>query len=159
MKKKYILYFLIFVINLSFGQQNISVAKKTIDSLKYNSKRYHGVSINKYSIKDINKNGISEIIEKVNETEQDAVGFLNNEIYPAFEFHKIYKFENGKFTESYIGFESYLTERKKHYVRWKNLIENPESLNSDSRGLIAANKVDFLKEIDRLIKLIDGKMK
>ena len=143
----------------SYGQSEILRAEKFIQSLEENSVKYHGVSLNEYLILDIDRNGIYEIIERVNMIEQDAVGFLNSELSQAFNFDKIYKFENGEFIENYGDFNSYNDRRLDHYQFWKRLLNNPEILISDSQMLIKANKELFLQEIGRLIKLTEERMK
>ena len=159
MKKIFIcLTLTILLWNESFGQQEILKATELVKSLKSNSKAHDGASLNDYLITDINHDGIYEVIERVNRIEQQSTGLLNIELAPAFTFDKIYKFEDGEFAESYDGFSWYLTKRQEHYQLWKRLIENPESLSSDSQNLIKYNKELLTKEIDQLIELTKEKL-
>ena len=154
------LFFILFILifNLTFGQQNLSIATEMIESLKKESNKKHGNSFNTYIITDINLDGVYEIIKRTNNVEQNFPGFLNLETYAAFVFDKIYMFEKGRYIENYTEFYSYLKERKNHYILWKKLIEKPLNLNSDSKKLILENKSFMLKEINRLIELTDKRI-
>jgi hypothetical protein len=81
---------------------------------------------------------------------------LNEELYPAFELHRIFAFTGGKFQRDYSKFSSYLEKRIKFYKFWKKQIQNPSNLSSDSQGLINANKQELLNEIDSLIKISES---
>lgn len=157
--KKFILTLLFFVtMNVINAQDELNIAKRKISELKGKSKKIHGISINTYFLTDLNNDGVFEIIERENRIEKNAPGFLNVEIYPAFEFDKIYKYEKGEFIEKYSDFKNYLRMKKEHYKLWKTLIENPENLNNNSKDLIENNRKSFLKEIRELIQLIEKKM-
>lgn len=150
---------LIYLLSLNaFAQKPLSIAQKKVNELKAKSIKVHGASLNRYHIKDLNNDGVDEIIESINNIERKSPGFLNIQLYRAFEYVKIYTLKNGEYVESYTDFEDYLEEKQETYFTWKNYIRNPEKLSTESQDLIARNKPLFLKELNRLITYIDEKL-
>lgn len=127
------------------GEQMIAKLKKT-------TPKHDGVSIRSYSFQDIDNDGVYELLEKINRIEETSAGLLNIELSPAFEFVKIYKFNNGRFTECLTGCADYFSTRVYHYQFWKKQISNPVNLTADSKALIKSNKTLFINELDRLIQ-------
>jgi hypothetical protein len=151
---KNILLIILAISCLSFIQDDKDIwtaGQELITRLKNKAPKHDGVSLRSYSYEDLNYDGAYEIIEKINNIEEVSTGFLNGELYPAFEFHKIYKFKDGKFTEATSGYSNYLYPRIIHYEFWKKQIQNPINLSNDSKSLIEHNKEKFLAELNRLI--------
>ncbi len=157
---KYKIGILILAINLSLscnGQNNFELIEKTILELKSESPYHEGAILNSYSIKDLDHDGIYEIIETSNRIESTAIGFLNIELSPAFDFDKIYVLYEKKYMKSESDIGYFLQSKISHYELWKRLISNPENLNSDSQKIIEENKESFLNEIDWILKNINKK--
>ena len=140
------------------AQEEAIAAANKVYELKSASTKFHNISTSIFLITDINKDGIFEVIERVNEIENQSLGLLNIEMYPAFLIDKIYKYTNGVYVENYADYREYLNMRKEHFKLWKKLIENPELLSDDSKSLIKFNKDLFLYEITRIIASINKKM-
>lgn len=109
-----------------------------------------------YTYKDLNNDNVYEIIETVNKLEEGAPGWLNGEISPAFDLHRVYNYKAGQFQKDYRPFAEYVEQRIEFYKLWKRQIENPSLLSDDSQELIKANKNTFIKELDRLIAAMEG---
>ena len=140
-----------------YGKNNFELIEKTISQLKSNSPNHEGAILNSYTIKDLDNDGIYEIIETSNRKESTFFGFLNVEISPAFDFYKIYVLDedNYRLSESDIGW--FLQKKVFHYQLWRQLILSPENLSLDSKELIKKNKESFLNEIDWILKNINTK--
>lgn len=153
--KRIVLAFSIFILS-SFTQTDNKfwiAGEELIKTLRAQSPKFDGADLRDYSYQDLNFDGKYEIIEKQNKIEESATGFLNVELYPAFELHRIFTYSGGKFQKDYSKFQWYLEKRIVFYKFWKKQLQNPINLSSDSQELIKANKAMFLKEIDRLINL------
>ena len=69
---------LIVALNLTFScssQNDWKLIEKTILELKSKSPNHEGVVLNSYSIKDVNNDGVYEIIETSNRIDSTAIGF------------------------------------------------------------------------------------
>lgn len=156
MMKKVILVLVVFVC-CSFQTDNkVWIAgEELIKTLKAAAPKVEGEGIREYLYQDLNFDNKYEVIEKVNKIEEDAPGFLNVELYPAFELHRIFTYSGGKFQRDYSKFTNYLDSRIEFYRFWKKQIQNPVNLSKDSKELIQANKAMFIKELDRLIELTE----
>lgn len=156
MMKKVILVLVVFVC-CSFQTDNKvwMAGEELIKTLKAAAPKVEGEAIREYLYQDLNFDNKYEVIEKVNKLEEDAPGFLNVELYPAFELHRIFTYSGGKFQRDYSKFTNYLDSRIEFYRFWKKQIQNPVNLSKDSKELIQANKAMFIKELDRLIELTE----
>lgn len=132
-----------------------------IDSLKnvkrIKSKHYH-VYQNRYFLTDIDGDCHLEIIEIINEIENETPGFLPIELSQAFDFHNVYYYDvnkNSYAIASNSKFKSYNLKRRLFYEVWLNQFEKPENLKGDFKKMIDLNKDLFLKELSRLISLLD----
>ena len=155
MKKKIII--LILTINFSWNcssQNDFQLIEKTITELKSKSPNHEGAILNSYSIRDLDKDGIYEIIESNNRIESNAIGFLNIELSTAFDFDKIYVLNEKQYVESKSDIGFFLQNKISQYELWKRLILNPENLNSDSKMLVEENQKSFLNEINWILKNI-----
>lgn len=117
--------------------------KRFINQLENLSPQHDGVPIRNYIVKDLDSDGVEEIIEVINTIEEEAPGLLNSQLLPAFEFHKVYKFHKADFIEDYSGLDSFLKVRIEHYDNWIYKIENPNILSDDSKSLIHHNHDKF----------------
>lgn len=124
-----------------------------IKSLRAQSPKIHNIPLRTYVYEDLNSDNQYEIIERVNKLEEEAPGFLNLELSPAFDLHRIFTYSGGKFQRDYSKFSWYLEKRIDFYESWRRLLLNPAGLSPDSQQIIKANKADLLKEIDRLLAL------
>ncbi|MBD1397205.1 hypothetical protein H9Q13_08520 [Pontibacter sp. JH31] len=129
--------------------------EELIKTLKAAAPKVEGEAIREYLYQDLNFDNKYEVIEKVNKIEEDAPGFLNVELYPAFELQRVFTYSGGKFHRDYSKFTNYLDSRVEFYRFWKKQIQNPVNLSTDSKELIKANKAMFIKELDRLIELTE----
>lgn len=155
--KKAILVLVVFTIS-SFVQVDSKMwlaGEELIKTLKAAAPKVEGESMREYLYQDLNFDNKYEVIEKVNKIEEDAPGFLNIELYPAFELHRVFTYSGGKYQRDYSKFTSYLNSRIEFYRFWKKQIQNPVNLSPDSKELIKANKALFIKELDRLIELTE----
>ncbi|TYP98251.1 hypothetical protein C7447_103422 [Tenacibaculum adriaticum] len=151
---------LIITLILTFScsaQNDWKLIEKTISELKSESPNHEGAILNSYSIKDLDKDGIYEIIESNNRIESTAIGFLNIELSAAFDFDKIYVLNDKQYVESKSDIGFFLQNKISQYELWKRLILNPENLNSDSKILVNENRESFLKEINWILKNINEK--
>jgi len=82
--------------------------------------------------------GRFEVLEHISAYEE-AQGFLNDKLEPAFHWVDIYQERNDRFAKATGAFPSFLKARKVHYMSWMKALENPQHLNSDNQGLIKAN--------------------
>ena len=142
----------------SFGQSRVSEAIKFIETLKAESPKDHGKPIDEYLITDINKDGVYEVIERVNIFSRESPGFLNVEISPAFNYDRIYSFTDGSFQENYKSYYGYQMERLEFYNHWLKMIENPDYLTSDSKQVVNHNKETFVNELNSLISRTEKNM-
>jgi hypothetical protein len=153
---------LVFILALSYtcsGQNNLELIESTISTLKSKSANHDGVVLNTYSIRDLDHDGIYEIIETSNRIESTAVGFLNSELSKAFDYHKLYVLAENRYLESESDLGNFLQNKIPEYELWKRLILNPENLNSDSKMLVKENQEYFLKEINWILDTINEKSK
>ena len=74
------------------AQEEAIAAANKVNELKSASTKFHNISYSIFLITDINKDGVFEVIERVNEIENQSLGLLNLEMYPAFQMDKIYKY-------------------------------------------------------------------
>ena len=81
---------------------------------------------------------------------------MNGELGPAFEWITIYRLSNGKYIEATEDFTWFLEERKAHYELWLKLIEHPELLSRDSKGLIDSNRAEFINVLREYIAKIES---
>ncbi|GAA4281644.1 hypothetical protein [Gaetbulibacter aestuarii] len=157
--KKWILTFIL-GINLiwtCFSQNNIQLIEKTISELKSNSPGHEGVLVNSYCIRDLDNDGIFEIIETSNRIEAAVMGLLNSEISGAFDYDKVYVLKGKQYVLATSDIGYYLRSKVPHYLLWKRLISDPENLSTDSQHLIKENKDSFLGEIDWILNQIKAK--
>ena len=159
--RKTSLFFAIILFS-SFSQPDLkfwNAGEALIKNLKQKSPKFEDNAMRGYLYQDLDYDSKYEIIEKQNKIEEDAPGFLNGELYPAFELHRIFTFKGDKFQRDYSKFQSYLEERLVFYKFWKKQIQNPAYLSEESQELIKANKTLFIKELDRLIVLTESLIK
>ncbi|MBO2032623.1 hypothetical protein J4D99_14590 [Siccationidurans ginsengisoli] len=127
-----------------------------IKNLRAQSPAFEGVAMRDYTYKDLDNDNVYEIIETVNKLEEGAPGWLNSEISPAFDLHRVYNYKAGKFQKDYRPFAEYVEQRIEFYKFWKRQIQNSSLLSEDSQELVKANKQTFIKELDRLIAAMEG---
>ncbi len=112
------------------------------------------IPLRTYEIRDLDHDGKFEVLEHISAYE-DAPGFLNVEISPAFEWINIYSEKNGRFVDEAREFPSFLNEREEHYDFWLRVIEHPEVLDQDSQKLIENNKKEFREVISGYLQKIE----
>ena len=108
-----------------------------------------------YALQDIDRNGTFEVLETIPYFE-DGLEFMNVELAPALEWITIYRLSNGKYIEATEDFTWFLGKRKAHYELWLKLVENPEMLSRDSKGLIDSNRAEFINVLRGYIAKIEG---
>ena len=143
-----------FAINASakMKTKDLSMAATLIEKLSAKSPVHDGVPLRNYAMRDINNDGVPEVLETVNFTEENTVGLLNIEMAPAFEWITIYKLEKGQYVERTKEFSWFLQKRRSFYQMWLSLLERPDALSSDSKQLILKNKAVFKGAITKLKK-------
>jgi len=132
--------------------KELSLAAELIEKLAAKSPDHDGVPLREYAIQDINHDGVPEVLETVNTTEENAVGLLNVEMAPAFEWVTIYKLEKGQYIEKTKDFSWFQQQRKQFYQMWLSLLEKPDALSTDSKRLISKNKAAFKNAVEKLKK-------
>jgi len=132
-----------------------TAAERFAAELSKQSPEHDGVPIRKYEIRDLDSDGRFEVLEYISAYEE-AQGFLNDELEPAFDWVDIYPERNGRFAKAAGSFPSFLKARKIHYMSWLKALENPQHLNSDSQGLIKANIKDFQRILQGYIRRIES---
>ena len=132
-------------------------AIRFIESLKKekikSSTEFHVIP-NRYLLTDLNNDTIFEVIEITNKIEDEIPDFLPVELSSAFDYHKIYFYDNEKdkfILSDFSDFSIYRKEREYFYRAWYNLISYPKDLNQNLKKLINENKKYFLNEINKLL--------
>ncbi|MEC9282100.1 MAG: hypothetical protein VX642_05270 [Bdellovibrionota bacterium] len=132
--------------------RHLSLASRFIKTHSNKASGLNGNPQRNYSIKDINNDGIPEILEFSNSVEDEHPGLLNLELNQAFEWITIFKLKDGKFIDKTTYFDFFLSKRRTHYELWLKLIETSSHLSNDSKKLIEENKTFFIKSILKLKK-------
>jgi hypothetical protein len=131
-----------------------------INELIGKSPEHDGVSLRTYWIEDLDHDGEPEVLESVNSIEEDATGFLNAKLYPAFEWINVYKRKDNSYILATDNFSQFLKVRKSFYQAWLKQLKNISGLDSDSQSLVKNNADAFNKTlndyIDRINRLLDS---
>ena len=114
----------------------------------------HGFLERRYHLSDMNHDGIMEVLETIPHYE-GRLEFMNAELGPAFEWINIYQYQDGDYREATAQYPLFLTQRRMGYEFWRRLIDNPANLTQDSRGVIRANRDEFIGIINGYIARID----
>jgi hypothetical protein len=121
-------------------------ATEFVSTLEKRSPTNDGAPLRTYCIRNIDHDGKFEVLECVSAYE-NAPGFLNVEVAPAFEWITIYREQDGRFVEATKDFPQFLAERKEHYKFWFRVLDHPDAMSQDSQALIEKNKEEFRKVI------------
>lgn len=136
------------------GVDSAMSAARFVAELSRASPSHHGRAVRTYEIRDIDGDGKFEVLEHVNAYEQ-AKGFLNVEIEPAFDWITIYRERDGRFVEATGEFSDLLRIRRIHYVLWLRMFANPQSLNADSKQLVEKNRGEFRAILSTYVRRVD----
>lgn len=126
-----------------------------IAELKARSPEHDGVPLRTYRTEDLNHDGELEVLESVNPIEESATGFLNVELYPAFEWINVYKRKANNYVVATEEFPNFLKNRKSFYLSWLKRLENPSGLGLDSQSLVKDNADDFKRTLNDYIGRIN----
>jgi hypothetical protein len=126
-----------------------------IKELKAKSPEHDGVPLRTYWIEDLDHDGEPEVLESVNSIEEDATGFLNAKLYPAFEWINIYKRKDNSYILATENFPQFLKDRKSFYEAWLKQLKNISGLDSDSQLLVKHNADDFNRTLNDHIARIN----
>jgi len=135
-----------------------AAAERFAAELSKRSPEHDGVPTRKYEVRDLDADGRFEVLEYISAYEE-AEGFLNEELEPAFDWVDIYRERNGRFVKATGAFPSFLKGCKVFYESWLKAFENPSSLSSDSQGLIKANIREFQETLRGYIRRIEALLK
>ncbi|MBI5115246.1 hypothetical protein HZA56_02130 [Candidatus Poribacteria bacterium] len=130
------------------------LATEFVSTLEMHSPTHDDVPLRTYCIRDLDHNGRFEVLERISAYE-NAPGFLNVEVAPAFDWINIYRERNGAFVEATKDFPSFLAERKEHYEFWLRILGCPEVLSQDSQALIEKNKEEFREVISSYLHRLE----
>ena len=98
-----------------------------------------------YEIRDVNRDGIYEILEHV--PEGDAVeGIRNLKVLDGFTWINVYRQESGSFHEATGDFPQVLAERMVNYQIWYQLLDDPRFLEERDQNLIQKRR-NLLREV------------
>ncbi len=126
-----------------------------IATLRARSPEHDGVPLRTYRTEDLNHDGTLEVLESVNPIEEGAVGLLNAELYPAFEWVNVYERTATGYALATEQFPGFLKKRKSDYLSWLKRLEDPSGLGSDSQSLVEHNADEFKKTLHDYIGRID----
>jgi len=107
--------------------QSAIEAAKHLKKLKSKSPTFHGFSLRKYVIKDLNFDGIFEVLEYVSEVEEEMTGYLTVSSSLPTYWINIYSMHNGKFQESTKDFRKFLKKQKLFYQFWYECFKSNHS--------------------------------
>lgn len=93
----------------------------------------HGLVERTYSLRDLDSDGIPEILESIPDWETERE-FLNIELGSAFEWISVYHFDSGTYLEATALFENFLANRRAHYELLARIVQSPEVLSADSQA-------------------------
>jgi len=127
-----------------------------IAELKDKSPEHDGVPLRAYRTEDVNHDGDLEVLEMINPIEESAIGFLNVELYPAFEWINVYKKKANNYLMATEDFPNFLKNRKSFYLSWLKRLENPSGLGLDSQSLLKHNASDFKRKLNGYIVRINN---
>jgi hypothetical protein len=138
-----------------------AAAERFAQELSRHSLDHEGVPLRRYEVRDLDSDGRFEVLEYIGAYEE-AEGFLNDELAPAFEWAEVYRERDGRFLKGTGAFKSFLKERKAFYESWLKALDNPRRLSADSQGLIRANLREFqgilkgyLRRIEVLLRSVE----
>jgi hypothetical protein len=132
-----------------------AAAERFVAELSKQSPEHDEAPIRKYEIRDLDADDRSEVLEYISAYEE-AAGFLNDELEPAFDWVNVYQERNGQFSKATGAFPSFLKARKTFYESWLKTFEHPSNLSLDSQGLINANIEDFQRILQGYIRRIQS---
>ncbi|MCI0370013.1 MAG: hypothetical protein L0214_01200 [candidate division NC10 bacterium] len=121
---------------------------------KHAPRDQHGFLERRYHLSDLNQDGIMEVLEIIPYYE-GRLEFMNAELGPAFEWINIYQYQDRDYREATVQYPFFLTKRRIGYEFWLRLIDNPVNLTPDSRGVIRANRDEFLGILNGYLAKID----
>jgi len=158
MKVSSFLFFAVAIWFTSLAPVNAGDPDQFINELKRHSPEYDGVSLRRYQTKDLDQDGVLEVLETINQIEEDTTGLLNVELAPAFEWVNVYCKKGSDYGLALGEFPDFLRQRKAAYLSWLERFEKPASLNSDSQELLKANGPLFKKtlheQVDRINRIL-----
>ena len=93
-------------------------AAKYLKKLKNNSPTFHGLSLNEYAIKDLDHDGIFEILETVSGLDEKMMGYQDARWGKSTFWINVYRLEKGKYKKATSSFRDFLIERKLFYQHW-----------------------------------------
>jgi len=125
-----------------------------VAELKGKSPEHDGLPLRTYRTEDLNHDGELEVLEWVNPIEEGATGFLNVELYPAFEWVNVYKKKGNNYLLATEEFPTFLKNRQSFYRSWLKRLENPCGLSLDSQSLMKDNADDFRRRLNDYISRI-----
>ena len=117
--------------------------------------QFHNVPLRKVEYRDLNNDGQPEILLHINRIEENAIGFLNSEIYNAFVWIEIYSKHNRKYSLNTHKYKEFVKERIAFYNHWLQAFENPINLENDSKNLIKSNYTLFKKTLTSYINELE----
>jgi len=126
-----------------------------INELRGKSPEHDGALLRTYRIEDLDHDGEPEVLESVNSIEENATGFLNAELYPAFEWINVYKRKDNSYILATEKFPNFLKDRKSFYQTWLKRLKNISRLDSDSQSLVKHNAEDFNRTLNDYIGRIN----
>jgi len=95
-----------------------------IADLKYKSPTHDGAPLRSFRVEDVNGDAQPEVLEAINSIEEESTGFLNVELYPAFEWINVYQKKGDSFVLGTEEFPEFLRNRKAFYLSWLERFEN-----------------------------------
>ena len=140
---------------ISSQQSTAAEPSQFMKELKEMSPKHDGVSLRTYWIEDLDHDGEPEVLESINSIEEDATGFLNAELHPAFEWINVYKRKDNRYILATEGFPTFLKNRKSFYQSWLRRLKNISGLDADSQALVRNNGEDFNGTLNDYIGRID----
>ena len=123
--------------------------------LSARSPRHDGVPLRTYVLQDLDHDGRFEILEYVSAFE-NTPGFMNAELNGAFEWINVYAHGGEGFTERTAAFAAFLMQRRARYLFWIRVLQSSDVLSADSRGLVEANREDFLAILHDYLRRIEA---